>query len=79
MKPEKYIKELEGWIQKNNHWSGDTIYIAYYTAMHMFHFTEIENIKDESCDGCKHLRGRHCILIAPNHCIRRAEDYYSKE
>ena len=29
------------------------------------------------CDGCKNDRNGHCLL-STNHCIRQAEDYFTK-
>ena len=28
---------------------------------------------------CIHRAGRSCVLSGPNHCVRRAEDYYTKK
>jgi hypothetical protein len=33
--------------------------------------------KNNTCEGCRNLKGKSCLL-GTNHCTRRAEDYYSK-
>ena len=36
-----------------------------------------EDKKELSCEGCKQLYGRNCLLSV-NHCIRKAEDYFKQ-
>lgn len=42
---------------------------------------EQKNIIDGSLcmADCKYRRGEACVLDVTNHCIRRAEDFYTKE
>ena len=59
---EEYVKWLENKIK------------AQRVILKAFQQKQPDNTE---CPGdCMHRKGRHCILISTNHCVRKAEDYY---
>jgi len=77
---------MSNWIEvtdlKNIEIDGEDINILYSNDKFGNNYIEIkkELIMDlltaQPCEGCKHARGRHCLL-STNHCSRRGEDLFT--